>query len=461
MEFINDTPYPALTFEGIDQLSQNFHTVVMRVSCTWDDNGLLYPCQNQDPLCMEDVIVDKKDLMSGVIEESDLCHYKPNCDVLVIGSAYTPSNKSTAKSFECNLTLQTPDKWLFDVPVPANKYLFANTHIKQTKGGKLVKGKELINKTLCILAPRTAFLEGKTLGGELNYSIKVGKLPKITSLHPHTSFGGYFYLEENNPKLKKLPKDSHIHPPIEAGTLNSTHNSLAYFSQNNHNPYGVGYLTADHINTNSADSIVLPVVHYSNHILTTDHLAQMSQDKLPNHVYDALTASFGVRAKTHPQRHQYLGEIDADYLQNKTPTPKNFNFAIWNCAYPDQQVTQLVGNEWITLTNLSSLDTKACHLDKNGNTVLRLYLPELLAYLATTSHEDGLDASEVPMKLDTVIIRPDEQKVHLVWRGIIAGAYNPNIVVLQTADRQITEETLSKHFTQKGTIIRPYEEKHK
>lgn len=96
MEFVNDTPYPALSFEGIDQLSQTFHVVVMRMTCIWNEQGLLLPSDNQDPLCMTDVIADEKDSMSGVIEESDLCHYKPNCDILVVGSAYTPKHKQSS-----------------------------------------------------------------------------------------------------------------------------------------------------------------------------------------------------------------------------------------------------------------------------------------------------------------------------------------------------------------------------
>lgn len=84
----------------------------------------------------------------------------------------------------------------------------------------------------------------------------------------------------------------------------------------------------------------------------------------------------------------------------------------------------------------------------------------MVSYLATISNQPDLPASEVPMKLDTVIIRPDEEKVHLVWRGIIAGEYDPNTTVLQTKNRDEVEQTLAKYFTQKGTIIRPYEEEH-
>lgn len=464
MQFINDTPYPALHFEGIDQLSQTFHTVVMRVSCTWNDKGLLSPCHKQDGLCMEDVLVDSKDFMSGVLEESDLCHYKPKCDILILGSAYTPKTKKNIKSFECRLTVQTPDKWIFEQPIMASKYLFANNStmpITTPKRQTFVKGTQLIDKTLSILAPSIALLNEKALDGSLRYSITTQNLPNKTPLTPNSSFGGYCYIEETDETLPSIPISKQLPKDARDFKINDNHGTLAYFIQDNYNPYGTGYLDPVYALAKMPKNIKMPVIHYPSQTLSTEHLTQMSLGKLKDSIHDSLVAGFGIRSKSHPQRHQYLGEIDENYLQNKTPTPKGFDFAIWNCAYPDQQVEKLAGNEWITLTNLSSTDTKACHIDENGNTILNLYLPELLAYLVTTSHEENLDASEVPMKLDTVIIRPDEQKVHLVWRGIIAGAYNPKVILLQTADRQTIQATLDTHFTQKGAIIRPYEEEHK
>jgi hypothetical protein len=167
---------------------------------------------------------------------------------------------------------------------------------------------------------------------------------------------------------------------------------------------------------------------------------------------------FGIRAKSHPERHQYLGKIDQAFIDSDSYIPEGFDFAIWNCAYPDQQTEKLVGNEWLTLTNLCHPQITAAHTDRQGNVQLRLYLPETLAYLVTKSNNPEYPESEVPMKLDTVIIRPDDQKVHLVWRGIIAGEYDPNVILLDTADRAKQQAILAQHFTQKGDIIRPYEE---
>lgn len=109
MNFTNTTTHPALAFEGIDQLDQSFQVVVMRQTYTWNEQGLLILTDEQDPLRLEDQLVDTKDLMSGVVEESDLAHYKPKCDVIIKGHAYAPKHRVNQDSFNASIKLQTPD----------------------------------------------------------------------------------------------------------------------------------------------------------------------------------------------------------------------------------------------------------------------------------------------------------------------------------------------------------------
>lgn len=465
MDFFNNSSHPALNFEGVDQLNQNFHVVVMRQTFSWNETGLLELSSKQDPLCMEDVMVDRADLMSGVLQESDLCHFKPNSDVIVIGHAYTPENRVSDGSFTASIEMQTPDKILYEKPIPASKYLFAQSSLKEQashnpKKIQQVKGDVLINKTLSILSPRHAITQSEGLGGGTRYLIKHQSLPHKVSLSPSSSFGGYVYIEENDKRSQLIDKHEQIPEDIREGIhLNSTHGRLAYFSQDNYNPYGKGYFTPDYHKAMMPSQIALPQIHYPEYWVEGTHLTDMGKGVLNDKIHNQLTAGFGIRAKSHPDRHRYLGKIDKDYIENKRLVPEGFDFAIWNCAYPDQQVKNLVGNEWITLTNLCHPNTPAAKLDKNSNIKLTLYLPEMLAYLITNSNNPDYPESEVPMKLDTVIIQPDEQKVNIVWRGIIAGGYDPNTVILETADREKQAEILSQYFTRKGEIIRPYERK--
>ena len=126
--------------------------------------------------------------------------------------------------------------------------------------------------------------------------------------------------------------------------------------------------------------------------------------------------------------------------------------------YPDQQTEHLKGNEWITLTNLCDAKTPAATITANGDTTLTLYLPESLATLMTKSRIEDYPDAEVPMKLDTLSIHPDEHKVNLVWRGIIAASYEPDVIVLEYVSPEKHRQILKQYFTQKGDIVRPYME---
>jgi len=460
MDFINNTQFPALNFEGIDQLDQTFHVVVMRQTYTWNDRGLLILADEQDPLCMEDVMVDRENLMSGVIEESDLCHFKPRCDVLVIGHAYLPAYAVSDDYFTATLNVQTPDKVLYDKPITASKYLFAqSSQLQSKKVSQTISGTPLIKKSLNIYPPRVALRQATGIIGSQRYQIKPQVITHKISLNPSSSFGGYCIVEARDDRLAAIPTQEQI-PEADrtAIKLNSQHDVLGYFSQDEYNPYGKGYVSSDYARAMQPERIELPQIHQPNQALEAYHIDKMANGTLDSRTHTALVSGFGIRAKSHPERHQYLGKIDQAFIDSDRYIPEGFDFAIWNCAYPDQQIEQLVGNEWITLTNLCHPQTLAASTDKQGNSRLRLYLPEMLAYLVTNSNHPDYPESEVPMKLDTVIIRPDTQKVHLVWRGIIAGGYDPNIVMLDTADRTKQQDILAQYFTQKGEIIRPYEE---
>lgn len=109
------------------------------------------------------------------------------------------------------------------------------------------------------------------------------------------------------------------------------------------------------------------------------------------------------------------------------------------------------------LANLCSADTRACKMDKEGNHLLKLYLPEntIIAYV---EYEDK-EPSEIPLHIDTLVIRPDDGKVNIVWRTTLDKVnYTPTNIHLVMLDRKTKDDTIAIHFAQKGTIMRPYEE---
>lgn len=479
MEFINNTPSPALSFEGVDT-QQEFHVIVMRQTYTWNEQGLLILSDEQDPLCMIDEIVDPIDIMSGVIQESDLCHYKPKCDVLVTGHAHAPQRKNV-KNFMAAIHVQTPNKVIFAEPIKAAKYQFEDLKQRQKKQPRIaqrIKGEMLLDKKLLVTGEQYIESINESIAG--GYQLFAGAASKVNkvSLNPSSSLGGYCVIDSEHPNLDAID-ESLLIPEEDRTTIPTNHHSapIAYFSQYAGNPYGTGYLTAEYIKAMTPEvltsrqlaskQIVIPQLQYPKRPITDTTLTQLlntdkSDQKAQQH-FSQMVAGFGICAKSHPDRHQYMGVIDEDYLARikhadkaQDIIPDGFDFAIWNCAYLDQQTEHLKGDEWITLTNLCQLDTPAASVNANGDTKLTLYLPEALATLITKSSLEGYPDAEVPMKLDTIRIDPDLQKVHLVWRGIIAADYEPEIIVLEYVSPQQHAQILKAHFTQKGDIVRPY-----
>ncbi len=475
MEFINNTPSPALSFEGVDT-QQAFHVVVMRQTYIWNEQGLLILSDEQDPLCMIDEIVDPEDVMSGVLQESDLCHYKPKCDVIVTGHAYAPKRKNT-KDFIAAIHVQTPNKVIFAEPIKAAKYQFEALQQQQKKQGsriaQRIKGDVLIDKKLLVTGEQyIENIDESVAGGYRLFAGASSKVNKV-SLNPSSSLGGYCAIDNEHYNLGDID-ESLLIPEEERATIPIKNHTapIAYFNQYDGNPYGSGYLTAEYIKAMTPNQLILsqiaiPQLQYPNRPISDTTLTQLlnsdKDDNKQGEQFSQMVAGFGICAKSHPVRHQHMGVIDDELIargrqatEARDMIPEDFDFAIWNCAYPDQQTEHLKGNEWITLTNLCASDIPAAAVASNGDTKLTLYLPEALATLITKSSFTNYPDAEVPMKLDTVSINPDTQKVHLVWRGIIAADYEPEFILLEYISSEQHAQLLKEHFTQKGDIVRPY-----
>lgn len=65
--------------------------------------------------------------------------------------------------------------------------------------------------------------------------------------------------------------------------------------------------------------------------------------------------------------------------------------------------------------------------------------------------------TELPMHLDTVIVSPDQQKVHLVWRSMVISDYQPKTTILKVLDRATQDELNKQQYTKNTEIVWPYE----
>ena len=454
MKFTNTTIYPALAFEGSDQLKQKFYVVVMRQTHTWNEQGLLVLADEQDPPCIKDQLIDPDDLMSGVVEESDLARYKPKCDVIIKGHAYVPQYRQNQESFNASLKMQTPDYMVLAEPNLATKYAFVEQQSKKSAKDQYQAGQILINKALTILSPR--YLLNDSIAGNAHYKMDIEPMPSKVSLNPSSSFGGYSLIEDSHNALKYINKDELI-PEQERDTikLNPHHGTIAYLQADGFNPAGTGYSAPVYHKYMQPPRIKLSQIHYPDLLISESMVNQVARGKLDYDHHNRLVAGFGVRAKSHPERVKLVGEVDEDFANSEDIYPQGFDFAYWNSAYPDQQTEFLTGNEWLTLTNLCAPDAIAATINNKGDTVLRLYLPETIAYLALTSKDPQMIATELPMRLDTVIVSPNRQKVNLVWRGLVIDDYQPDEITLKVMSRDEQTKLSGQYYTQTSKIVRP------
>lgn len=445
------SPYPKIHFEGIDQLGQVFHVFVIKQTYTWDEMGCLVLAQQQDDLHMQSIMVDDKDVMQGVLQEADICHYKPNCDVLVVGHAYAPENLvGKNSSFNASIKVYEPET-IIHKPKESTKYQFAEEDFKgdlNRQSTTNIAGNVLLEKTLQILHPRKAVLTDSSVG-DLHYTIEQQPLPKKVSLNPVNSFGGYAYIEENDKNKNLLANFSKNELLAESDNfrLNNHHEKLAYIEQEENNPYGTGYLTPNYCRHVKPKYIQLPNIHYENAVFDKVMVNKMVNKGLDETVCLELIAGFGVCPNSHLSRQQFIGELSDAYFNDKQTLPDGFDFRVYNCAYPDQQISYMHGDEVIELTNLCHSNTKASKRIKNGDTKLTLYLPKDMLYLEIVSERDDMPDTELPLKLDTLVIQPDDEKINLVWRAMLPKDYQPKEATLGTVTHQEQIEILQTYDT--------------
>lgn len=447
MEFRNHTPFPALAFEGIDQHDQAFHVVVLRQSLTWDGDAVLVYADEQAPLCEADEYFGAVGT-SSVRQESDLCHYKPKCDVIVNASAYPPPGKA-ARHCRVRLEVRTPDTAAALPPRPQGLNQFQEPSAQRLQAWRSavahaqahpVPGKRLVDKTLVVTGQRelvrriwplrlvAGLLRGVTLGlyqggaWRLSAPRPLGAVP----VRYEHAYGGACRIDRNDARAKRIPRKHRLSPQQSAahagyapgGPDASGPAALAAFEGN---AVGSGfsqpwYARATRLRRLAAPQIELPDAPFSvarfRKLQADRHQARQPEAARP--------AGLGVRARVHPARRALGGTADEAFAQSSAWLPQDFDFAVWNGAPQDQQTVHLRGDETIALTNLCAPGSPGAGTTARGDTVLNLRLPGHTATLLLRMDNGTMFFH--PMKIDTLIVEPELRSVSIVWRAVFADS---------------------------------------
>ena len=289
MKFINHTPFDALAFEGITPARRGFHVLVAKQTLQFDEDGLSL-CHEQAPLVVVDTFRAEPN-RSSVIAESDFCHYKPKCDVLVTGDAFAPGGVPVAK-FPIRLRVQRAVGASDDT-----------SHISAA-------GEVLINKVLVVTGPR-AFRKGPDGEWALSPPAPIDRL----SLGYEYAFGG-----------ENVIADPETGLPI-------------FQACDERNPIGIGYAHPDWLKQTARAEIAAAQVE----------TIKVPLERLGN---EQQPLGLGVIGKAWVPRRTLLGTVDDAFIASDAPLPQDFQSAYWNAAPADQQTPHLVGDETITLNNL-------------------------------------------------------------------------------------------------------------
>ena len=439
MQFVNHTPFPALAFGGVDQHEQDFHVVVLRQTLTWDKTGQLTFADAQAPLCEADETFDGS-LHGCVRQESDLCQYKPHCDVIVNADAHAPlgPNGKPAARFQVRLMVKRPDTQLPLPPEPQGPNPRMSPGPEATAKWQAeveaarrtwVPGERLVDKILQVTGERHFARDGGLQRG-VDSTIMLASLGLVrpsswrltepgrqasVPLRLDRAFGGQCRVEAGTPEAGRVPAAHRLTAEQAAGHPDADGPPVAHdaFAPN---PAGRGFASDWFLNATGAQRIPAPQVEYANRPITLDDFMAARRGQLL--ADPALVAGLGVRPKGHPERARLVGRVDRDFIQRDAALPRDFDFAVWNAAWPDQQTEYLQGNEVIGLMNLCAAETPGSWVDEQGNVLLRLDLPghcvQMLVRLASG------EMFMHPAQLDTLLLEPAQQRLSLVWRCVLA-----------------------------------------
>ena len=433
MEFENQTPFPALAFQGIDQHQQAFHVVVLRQTLCWQKLGLLEFADEQEALCEEDEHLMLED-GGAVVQESDLCHYKPRCDVIVKGLAYPPADgPSRVSSFPVRLTLSKPAAELVLPPRPRglNPFMAPSPEALrdweracEAARARTPEGEKLVSKSLLVHGPR-AFVRPPAPVRLVGALLRVGSLGMLrwprwrlvssaatapVPLDLGQSWGGLNRIMAGTPAARSLKQRG-----TRASGAPGSASQVLRVDACAANPAGKGFARSWFVRAERLRRIAAPSLESPSRPVSARDLERVMHGTKGNG--SELVAGLGVRPKGHPERAKLAGTVDERFAASEEVLPQDFDFAVWNAAWPDQQTEHLAGDERLELLNLCPADQPAADALPQG-TRLRLALPG--HQIALTVRMASGELFYHRASLDTLVVDTEKCTVSLVWRAILA-----------------------------------------
>lgn len=407
MEFENLTAFPALTYDIVDPQGEEHHVVVTRG--TYELRAAPYVVTAQKVTHVASLMNEQPDLVlsdvyygemnrSSVRYESDLAQHKPKCDVIVIGSAHSPTGKPTPR---------------IDVGIQIER---------QTALPNIAEAGMLLDHRLAVFGPRV-FVRGAT-GEAVVASSPSTKDWRLTEPEPFTSlplryehaFGGELKIYDGDSARGRLHNEHRLsdqvrrlHPEGDAAPI--AHTACLY------NPLGVGYLESWYAYAASVERWPAPRIEFPNSLITAEIFDRMVKDEVRvGELAELLPQGMGIVAKAWQPRLRLAGTLDERWTEERWPImPNDFNMAYWNGAHPDMQCEHLFGDERVELCNMLPGTAQDISLPENAQTICSFRIPKVA--LVTRFVLEGQEICAAS-PIDTLIIDLENMWLSIVWRMV-------------------------------------------
>ncbi len=139
--------------------------------------------------------------------------------------------------------------------------------------------------------------------------------------------------------------------------------------------------------------------------------ADDDSESLPNVVHPGdpkrAVGGFGPIPSRFKSRRDLRGKVEPELMQNGIADyPTGFEWRFFQAAPADQRLGTLAGDEWLMLDGLHP-----------SHTLVRTRLPSARALATLYSRRPGVAPSLAELKLDTLHIETDDNRLSLLWRG--------------------------------------------
>jgi hypothetical protein len=402
MDFENYTPFPALAYDIVDPRDEECHVVVARgtyelgaaPSGVGERGGAVPAVTLVAVTSGEQAGISVKDEYFGEVNrtsvhyESDLAPGKPRCDVIVVGSAHSPSGGPVTR-VEIGIRIQRV------TAVPP----FAEVGTR-------------LEHRLIVHGPRSFVRRRAVVGSGWRLSEPEPFLAQ--PLRYEHAFGGELKVYPRDAAAQRLRDEHRLSDEARARHPEAERAPLAHTTCL-HNPLGVGWLEEWYADAASIDTWPAPQIEAPGAPMTAEIFDRMLRGKSRAADLATLTPQgVGVVAKPWQPRLARAGTLDERWLAERWPAmPHDYDLAYWNGAHPSMQCDHLFGGEVVELWNLLPRSTPGVVATGDGSTVCRFRLPD--PALAAHLKRGDVVLWGVP-RIDTLIIDLEKMRLAMVWR---------------------------------------------